>query len=462
VEEGQNLRLTSNEQTLKNATAGWWESRKTHQTYNRHFNTGRPDQVGGTSVTIVNTLSHRAKQVADDPSGLGRWTSIMIEGKHGMKTRIVSAYRPCKSRSGLETAYTQHLIYWDSMDRYEDPRNIFMQDLKQAILEWKEQGEQIILCGDFNTGDKNNVHTASEFWNPWLEELDLIDVHKTSTGMDWLPATHERGSSQIDYIFISPSIRIKRAGFLPFSKFPGDHRAIWVDIQTEDIIGYNAPKLSIASARRLKSDHPKIRNKYLHFLKDSLIKEGLLDAITWLNQITPSDWTSSHTSMYDDVSSRIKLHMTNAERECRKLKTGDHPFSAELNRARKKKFLWELVVKDILGLHVPKRKILKLKKYLKIKHPKPSLKIAERARDKARKQYKEVKRRSKQLRVAFRDQLAMERATENNTKIASEIQNIMHWEEIKAMHQKIKYMQGRGRGESTTAVIITKKSGQKK
>jgi hypothetical protein len=125
VEEGQNLRLTPEDKKLKLSTDGWWESRKCHQAYNRHFNTGRQDQVGGVSVTITNALSHRIRHVTDDPSGLRRWTSMTIEGKNAIRTRIISAYRPCKSTRGLETAYTQHLMHWDSLGRTRRSKRIF-------------------------------------------------------------------------------------------------------------------------------------------------------------------------------------------------------------------------------------------------------------------------------------------------------------------------------------------------
>ena len=270
----------------------------------------------------------------------------MIEGKKGIRTRIISAYRPCKSTSGLETAYTQHIVYWNSAARNEDPRQIFMDDLKYEIQKWQEQGEQIILCGDFNTGDKSSPQAATQFWKPWLDEISLIDVHKTSSGMEWLPPTHERGSTQIDYIFISPSIQIKRAGFLPFNKVPGDHRAIWVDIQTDDIIGYNPPQLSMSTARRLKSDNPTVRNRYLSLLKQYAQQDGILMTLSWLDTVPLAHWNESYTQIYEVVTAKLKIHMMEAERKCRKLHTGRHPFSAELSTAQKKFFFWELVVKD--------------------------------------------------------------------------------------------------------------------
>jgi exonuclease III len=157
---------------------GWWQHSRVHQTFNTHFDSDRQDQVGGTSIMIADKLAHRVKEILEDETGLGRWTSMCVEGKNGFKTRIISAYRPCKSY-GLETAYTQHLLYFQSVGEDREPRQAFMDDLKTAIQAWQNDGEEIILTGDFNTGDKKTPQEKDRFWNTWLSDLGLVDVHQT-------------------------------------------------------------------------------------------------------------------------------------------------------------------------------------------------------------------------------------------------------------------------------------------
>jgi exonuclease III len=212
-----------------NVTSGWWEHRRTTQAYNEHFDSGKESQVGGVSITVANSLAHRTKSVEQDPSGLGRWTSILIQGKQGFSTRIVCVYRPCKS-FGAQTAYIQHTLHYARIGKTGDPRDILMDELAEEIIKWTNNGEQMIIVGDFNTGDKTTRQSQQSFWAPWLRKTSLIDVHKSRLDNRVnLPSTHERGSVPIDYIFASPSLMIRRAGFLPFAKFPGDHRAIWVE-----------------------------------------------------------------------------------------------------------------------------------------------------------------------------------------------------------------------------------------
>jgi len=119
VEHGQNLKRTPILHQLKHTTQGWWQNRRVCQAYNKHFDTGRASQVGGVSIVLNNSLAHRSTTAHNDPTGLGRWTSILIKGKQNFATRIICAYRPCKS-SGPETAYMQHALYLHSINRKSD------------------------------------------------------------------------------------------------------------------------------------------------------------------------------------------------------------------------------------------------------------------------------------------------------------------------------------------------------
>lgn len=255
VEQSQNLPRIPTQWQWCNVTQGWWQHQRVTQVYNKHFDSGKESQVGGISITINNSLAHRSTKINNDPTGLGRWTSVLIKGTQGFSTGIICAYRPCKSY-GPDTAYMQK----------GDPRKFFMEDLANAIEGWQSKGEQIILTGDFNAGDKISTRQQDDFWSPWLMTTGLIDAHKQFIRSNNCPSKHERGKVRIDYMFVSPSIQIKRAGYLPFSKLPGDHRAIWMDVELKDVIGHNPPALSMATARRLKLQDPRVVRKYLSFL----------------------------------------------------------------------------------------------------------------------------------------------------------------------------------------------------
>lgn len=330
---------------------------------------------------------------------------MCVEGKNGFKTWIISAYRQYKSY-GLETAYTQHLLYFRSKGEDREPRQAFMDDLKMAILAWQNDGEEIILTGDFNTGDKKTLHEKDRFWKPWLTDLGLIDVHQTHLAQPMLPATYERGTTQIDHILISQNLSIHRAGFLPFSKFPGDHRAIWVDIPIDNIIGFKPAPLHSPNARKLILN-PKVVKKYVNNLKDLINKEELATQIRHLETIPAMAWITKHTERFDNIAQLFCQCMIKAQSKCRTLYSGKYPWSPAFAEARNKNFFWELIVKHLLGVKIPMRKLLKLKCKLNIKQSKVTLDSAIHHSNEARNDYiKKIKKQSTTLQKGYLEYLA--------------------------------------------------------
>ena len=76
--------------------------------YNTHERLSARQQ-GGTCVALFDLLATYGTTHQGDPSGLGRWSSLLLTGKDGHKSRIVTAYIPCKSQKGkYTTVYAQH------------------------------------------------------------------------------------------------------------------------------------------------------------------------------------------------------------------------------------------------------------------------------------------------------------------------------------------------------------------
>jgi hypothetical protein len=50
----------------------------------------------------------RHKLSSDDPTGLGRWTSMLISGRHGHNVCYVCAYNPCKT-TNINGSYLQQI-----------------------------------------------------------------------------------------------------------------------------------------------------------------------------------------------------------------------------------------------------------------------------------------------------------------------------------------------------------------
>jgi hypothetical protein len=144
TEQNQNLKRIPTHHQLKHMTQGWWQHRRVSQSYNKHYDSGKEQQRGGVSIIASNTIAHRSTTINHDLSGLGRWTSMLIQGKKGFSTRIICVYRPCKS-SGPDTAYMQHALYFNKLQRKGDPRQLFMDDLACSINKWQQSGEKLSL-----------------------------------------------------------------------------------------------------------------------------------------------------------------------------------------------------------------------------------------------------------------------------------------------------------------------------
>lgn len=54
-------------------------------------------QRGGTVTILRGELTAYVKDSGVDPSGLGRWSWYLLQGKEGFSTRVITAYTPCGS-----------------------------------------------------------------------------------------------------------------------------------------------------------------------------------------------------------------------------------------------------------------------------------------------------------------------------------------------------------------------------
>ena len=462
TEVGQNERRIQSTQTLRERTKGWWEATAVRTAYNRHYDSGTQRQFGGVAILAQGKLAHRISATEQDPTGLGRWTSVLISGKRNTKTRIITAYRPSNGKSPGSVNMQHHLHFYKSQGDTDAPRKKFIDDLTDQIIKWKSQGELIILGGDMNTGDRNSADSLQRFWAPFVEATGLVDAHKKHLSNTWLPPTCERGSVQIDFMFISPGIRIYRAGFLPFGKYPGDHRAIWIELVTEDILGTNPEPLRKPEARRLKLQDPRIVKRYQEKLVQFVQASKIDTAIHELERKAEQEWTEKDEIHYNTIATQYRKYMLQAEKACRNLKMGVHQWSPEFARARSTKFFWEMALKHKKGISIPTKKFLKLKKKLKIKHSHKTLQELVTLVKQAKIEYRKVKRKSRTLRQTFIENLVEAIAEEKNTKKESEMKALANREQLKETFRKIKVARKANGNTALTSIKVTKDDGSKR
>jgi hypothetical protein len=123
---------------------------KAISTHNVHKNIGRR-QYGGTFMLAYGDFAAHILKSGVDPSGLGRWCWFRVASKQGQVTRIVMCYQPIlQPAECLQSTYQQQLRYFQSQEQLICPREAFLVDLREALLQWTQANESLIVCGDFN------------------------------------------------------------------------------------------------------------------------------------------------------------------------------------------------------------------------------------------------------------------------------------------------------------------------
>ena len=102
-------------------------------------------------MMALGRLSSQVSEAKADESKLGRWCWMRVGG--GGKTTVVCmAHQPCEPSDDTagQTSWDQQARHFEARGDGCSPRDIFFEQLVGQLLEWKEEGLEIILLGDFN------------------------------------------------------------------------------------------------------------------------------------------------------------------------------------------------------------------------------------------------------------------------------------------------------------------------
>ena len=448
-EVGVNWSKVHNVHTLWERTKKWFHTRRIGVSYNTTQTiTGRLQQ-GGTATLVAGEVAHRYKDSGFDATGLGRWSWVLLSGKQRCVTRFVTVYCPTKS-FGPSTVYTQQLTQLKT-----DPIARFWDDLAKEIHTWQQKGEQLVIMGDWNE------EVAGPNLKRWMGCFSLreaiTDLHKTKP-----PPTYQRGTHAIDGIFVSHSIRIFKAGYLPFNKIPGDHRGIWLDIPQSSILGYRMADIPTAKARRLRLDDPRVVHRYLgilhrYFQQHKIYKRLRKFRQTW---IPSRPLTPAQAKEYEEIDADRSIGMKLASKKCRKLRMGGRKCSPTFTKARKTILLWKLIQKRLQGKRTSARQITRLKKQLKIMDTHITLPEVKDKIDRAFQKYKVCRAQHQQLRLNYLEELAKAKAAEGNTKACKILKEMEHREAMQTKFSRIRSSLKK-RQSGTTKIQVKTRHGLK-
>ncbi len=242
----------------------------------------------------------------------------------GVRTRIICSYNPCgnaKLNSG--TTYQQHRRYFVTMKKDNTcPRKCFHDNLMKQLNKWRHEGDRLVVCMDAN----EDIYTKS--LGKYLtssEGLNIVEVVGDFTGKR-IGATFIRGSKPIDGIWATPDLVVTHACVMPAGFGMGDHRLFMVDFQEESLIGKAPFRVKRFTSRRLntKVSSGAVR-KYLSQLEKNLEHHRLIERIEELH--TKNKSRRKFQRGLNKLDKQSKDLMINAEKKCRKIKSGRTPFS---------------------------------------------------------------------------------------------------------------------------------------
>ena len=287
-------------------------------------NCGRT-QRGGTATILRDRLASYVKTdgTGQDPTGLGRWSWYLLEGSPGHRTRVVTAYAPCGGAQSREGTYFHHnLNYIRTKGLRTNPKDMFRDDLVEAIRQWRAQDDRVILMIDAN----ENVLTGKLATCLADSDIGMVEaVHSRKAGPG--PKTWFRGKEAIDGIWISSDLVCKGASYLPFHADLGDHRPTCIDLTISSVLGTNLPKIVPPKARRLHSKVKRIREAYITKLEASFKAHGVLENLKSLAAKASFPVSDEVARALEGIDVLMANLMTQAEKGCRKLRANHYDFS---------------------------------------------------------------------------------------------------------------------------------------
>jgi hypothetical protein len=312
--------LLPDEDRLRSRFKEYWEACHISASHNT-WDSSNVDvkQIGGTLTLALNQLSYRVIKSGVDSSGLGCWSWIRFQGKQGITLQAVTVYRPVVS-FGATSVYQQHSRYIHDKDLTGCPRDLFFTDLDKAITTWIDEGDQLIVQGDFNE-DVRSSRIRNFFLKFAMHEAIISRFPLVP------PNTYAKGRYPIDGIFVTATLQVLRAGYTPVTwGMQTDHRLLWLDLSWTATLGDHIPNVWRPKARRLKLHDPRIVENYLYFRDHHTSQHQLYERVLALNRtILSTSVTDAQATALAEVDMIRVDGMFYAERKCRKLRMGTVP-----------------------------------------------------------------------------------------------------------------------------------------
>ena len=191
-----NWKIVEKKKSLSSLAKEWFEHGRAVTSHNMLHNTKAPHQQGGVAIITSGNTALQVAKSEQDPQYLGRWCSVKVRGKGGVIMRIVSVYVPIVTKShGNKTVHAQQQAALLKLKKTKSVIATFWSDLWKEIDKWIENGEKLVITGDWNQ-DVQSQSLVKAF-----EGRNLFPVVTGGRHRGVSPETYNNGSYPIDECF---------------------------------------------------------------------------------------------------------------------------------------------------------------------------------------------------------------------------------------------------------------------
>ena len=416
----------------------------------------RTYKPGGTMMmTVMNSVSMIEDTTRDR---MGRWVSMRYRGTTAQRVTVITSYQVSQNtRTGVNTAVNQqmNMIIEESaalgIDQRIKPREAFIRDLQLFIQQRQEEGDNIILVGDFNETILDPHSGIAQL----MEACGLVDIFSQKLGNSHGPSTYKRGTRRIDFSLVSPTIVpcITSLGYEPFDYrgIHSDHRGLFIDMDTKTLFGNNPNHLAPAAYRDFTTDQPAKVTQYIETKYEELNHHNIKRRIAQLENLTEADHVFAER-LDADISraSRIAAKRVKATRQS--------PWSPDLARTWATIHLLLTLKSQILNPHLDNWETIhtwrqKYKVMTQEALPTTIAEIKQRLRE-AREKLKEIRQNAEELRQQYLDQKADVYAMTEDIHKAKILRRIKRAEALKKCYRKIQFIRREPNGRGLSEIQV--------
>ena len=345
-----NWSTVPHEDSLAVRSKQYWTTTRCQTAWNKHNQSDSTHLRGGTANILIGNVSHQSTLSGSDPTGLGRWSWTLIRGPANRMLLTASAYAPPKTKFSSNTVAGQHVTHLRAQNDDRSAQAAFFEDLGKEIKKWQESKYSIVL------GIDANADVESPTFGQWHRSLGLTNPLLQAYGP--APSTYQRGSRPIDAILTSIDVEVTCGGMIaPGDCFNSDHAGIWIDIQSDTLLG----KLDLGprkTPQRLNTANKAALENYLTHYQAHIHRHDLVNRCLALVRLAWRDgWSDSCATLIEEIDACRVSGMLQAESTCRKLRTGTIPWTPELSQALWDKRYAALTLKKAQGGYVSRNTI---------------------------------------------------------------------------------------------------------